>query len=133
MSRRNTSNTQEEEVAVSDDTSTEETTADAETPTEGGEESKAKQKRDPLPEGYVTPVGLTNALNERAGVKSGEQGAIRPQMIYGYKKNNNANFREAVGLVTHSDGREILVLAQGLAWWDEKEQRKSARAEKASA
>jgi len=126
MSRRNQSNQSEEDTVSNEKTS--ETEAQE---GEATETKKAKQTRHDLPEGYVTPVGLTNALNARLGRKSGEEGAIRPQMIYGYLKNNNANFRESVGLTDHTDGRKILVLSQGLAWWDAKEERKSARATKA--
>ena len=97
-----------------------------ETPAEPGAAAPTKRKRDELPAGYVTPVGFANALKTRDGTE------VRPQQIYGYLRNNNANFKTEVGIVEHSDGRPIMVLEQAFAWWDAKEARKEARTLKAT-
>lgn len=114
---------------MSEDTQTETTEAPA-------EEAKAKRKRDDLPEGSVTPVGFANYLNSPEGrnlkAEDPKGVGVRPQMIYGYERNNNAGFRDAVGVVQHTDGRKIFSLEAGLAWWDAKEQRKTDRAAKAA-
>jgi hypothetical protein len=83
-------------------------------------EAKPASKKSPLPEGYATPVQFTHILKEQRGVE------VRPQVIYGYVKNNKA-FQEFCGQ-NEGDGRHMLNIEQGLQWWDEKEQRKAERA-----
>jgi hypothetical protein len=128
---RNTNNPQEDNTMTeTDDTFT---VSDAETPAEPSTDGeKAKRKRDALPEGVGTPVDLANLLNKPMD-EGGRAANVRPQQIYGYLRNDNAQFRTAVNARTHSDGRNILDLDAGLAWWDAKEQRKAERAAKAQA
>jgi hypothetical protein len=68
--------------------------------------TKSNKKHD-LPEGFVTPVGLTNHIN----ASTEPAGDLKPQVMYGYLKNN----KEMGALVQkHTDGRNILNLEEGL-------------------
>jgi hypothetical protein len=111
MARRN-ENT--DEVETTDEAATAE-----------GEETKSKSKKTPLPDGYQTPVGFTHVLKEQRGVD------VRPQVIYGYVRNNKA-FQEFSG-TNEGDGRVILNVERALAWWDEKEAKKAEREQKKAA
>jgi hypothetical protein len=104
------------------------TDAPEDTEQEAAEETQSK--KDPLPEGYLTPVGFTKLLAEP--VDEGGRGTeIRPQQVYGYARNNK-QFKEDV-VEEHTDGRVILNVEAALAWWDAKEERKAERAAKKEA
>jgi hypothetical protein len=99
-----------------------EVAADDETVVEGEtttEEKAAKKSKIPMPEGKVTPVEFGHKLKELRDVE------IRPQVIYGYVKNNKA-FQAFTD--QHDDGRVRVDLEQALTWWDEKEARKAEKA-----
>jgi hypothetical protein len=134
MVRRNHQTHDSEEETMTDITDdTEVTPTEDNVPSEAPTaEAKPKQKRDPLLEGVGTPVDLANLLNKPVN-EGGRDAKVRPQQIYGYLRNDNAGFREAVNARTHTDSRNILDLAAGLAWWDAKEVRKAERTAKAAA
>jgi hypothetical protein len=90
-------------------------------PAAGGEASApaaqaTKSKKDPLPEGWVTPTMLANELG------------IRPQIVYGYVR-NGSGFPSK----NHTDSRFIVHRAQALQWLQEKDKRKAERAAKQQA
>lgn len=101
---------------------------------------KAQPKRGELPDGYVTPIGLTKAINEQGLYRNreGEVAELKPQMVYSYIKNAPKDRPYPGETVTDSVGtqRENCVkLEDGLAWWNAKneaaEQRRQNAAEKA--
>jgi hypothetical protein len=96
------------------DTSTEEAT----------EASPAKTKRtyEDLPEGVTTLAKFATVLKSERNVD------VRPQVVFGYAKNSNTFPSRQ-----HTDGRHIVTISEGLAWWDEKEQRKAEREAKKAA
>jgi hypothetical protein len=111
-----------------------ETTESTEAP---AEESTSKSKRVGVPEGWITPIGFRNALEDSGRVGSD----FKPQMVYAYVNNpGKANpfpvkwtdgsdiyeTREEAG----ENGRPVLQESEGFSWWDEKEARKTQRAEK---
>jgi hypothetical protein len=63
---------------------------------------KQPQKKHPLPEGYVTPVEFAHVVERDQGWAVG---SLRPQIIYGYIKNNKG-FGELV--TKHTDGRNMM-------------------------
>ena len=134
MSRRNTA----EEVEVPE---VEETVETQETESKP-KDTKAKKEpsRGALPEGYVTPVGLTKEINERGlhTNKAGEKATLAPQMTYSYIKNAPAEFPFPMETVTDSLGheRQAVKVEAGIEWWEAKiaraAERRSAAAAKAS-
>lgn len=127
--------------------SDEATQAAAEAAGETEKTEKAVSKKDPKPEGYVSPVefakyyGLVKAgvLTPAQVVKQGYAGdhvpddfvPLRPQIVYGYI-NNNKEFRE--GFVSeNTDGHLMVNLRPGLDFLAERDKnRAKAKAEKAS-
>jgi hypothetical protein len=86
----------------------------------------ASKKHDLPSDEWVTPVGLAKVISkERMGGKE-----LRPQMVYGWIKNSKAL---AAFVKKHTDGRNIIRVEDGLAWFDEKEKRKAERAAAAEA
>jgi hypothetical protein len=93
--------------------------------TEAGEK-KEKRQKDAIKEGWGTPVDFTHYLAEHRGLKDAAgKSTTRPQVIFGYTKNNKA-FQEFTK--QNTDGRTIINLEAALAWWDDKENRKAAKA-----
>jgi len=102
---------------------------------------KAQPKRGELPDGYVTPIGLTKAINERGLYRNreGEVAELKPQMVYSYIKNAPKDRPYPGETVTDSVGasrENCVTLEKGLEWWKQKnaaadERRKNA-AEKAA-
>lgn len=96
-------------------------------------EPKAKKEpaRGELPEGYVTPVGLTKILNEKQlhRNREGEVAELRPQMTYSYIKNAPKDNPFPMEKVTDSLGkeREAVKVDAALAWWVAKNERAAAR------
>jgi hypothetical protein len=80
------------------------------------------RKRDPLPEGFLTPVGYAK---HRGVQKGGTEDTIRPQIVYGYVKN-----MKGFPFKKHTDGRVILNVKEVDAFLDAKERE---RAEKKAA
>ena len=109
--------TNEGDSAVSDtdiDTSVEEAPATA--------EATAKTKKDPVPDGYETPVAFAKRLSAKLGSD------FRPQMVYGFIKNS-----KTFPWKQNTDGRYLVEIEEGLTWFDAKEERKAQRtAEKAA-
>jgi hypothetical protein len=94
--------------------STEETTEVAEEPAEAKVE---KTKKDPVPEGWETPVAFAKRISAKIGSD------FRPQMVYGFIKNSkNFPFKQ------NTDGHFIVEIEPALTWFDEKETRKAQRA-----
>lgn len=119
------------DIPVDDDTE-EETDTEAE---------EAKSKKKPLPDGCVTPTGLTNHLNEKYGSQEGWQ-ELKPQQMYGWHKNGKGFPRwtdeegEEHG-TNPADGRYIVPLDEGETWVLNQiaaaKERKAKRAAKAKA
>jgi hypothetical protein len=101
------------------DTSTE--TVDEPTAAPEGE-TKTKRSYADLPEGVTTLAKFANVLKEQRGVE------VRPQVIFGYSRQ-----MKEFPSYQHSDQRWVINIADGLAWWDAKEQRKSEREAKKAA
>ena len=98
---------------------------------EGDKPAKAApaKKREELPEGFVTPIGLCKAINEQ-GLYTGE-GELKPQAVYSYIRNapKAHPFPEGQRL---GDGRVVYKLEEGLAWWKEKNERAATRKQNAA-
>lgn len=109
-------------------TSTEDVKAKAatEAPTE---EKAAKKVKAPLPDGYVTPVEFAHRLGERLNQN---RESIRPQIIYGYLKNNAAGSKNPFPSKQNTDGAWIVDEAAANTWYDALQGRKGDR-EKAKA
>jgi hypothetical protein len=84
-----------------------------------------KKKKDPVPEGFVTPVEFAKQLGKRQG---GDENTVRPQIIYGYIRN-----AKDFPFQNNSDGRFLVNLEAGNAWIDAKNERKTARDAKKAA
>lgn len=99
------------------------------------QEKAPKAKKEPargeLPEGYVTPVGLTKLLNEKGLHKNraGEVVEIRPQMTYSYIKNAPKDAPFPMEKVTDSLGKErdAVKVDAALEWWEAKNKRAAER------
>jgi len=88
-------------------------------------EKKVKEKsRGDLPEGLVTPIGLTHRLNElKLGRdRAGNEKELAPQEVYSSIKNaSKDNPYPALENVTDSLGKpraNICNLEEGVAWWE---------------
>lgn len=103
-------------------------------------EAPAKNKKDPKPEGYVSPVlfaklwscvkaGVEPNLENYGELEDAKQ--VRPQIIYGYLRNNSA-FAEAA-VETNTDGHLMVNTQAGLKfltdWTVSREAKKAAKAE----
>jgi hypothetical protein len=117
-----------------------ETTAEAATPENSEKEpKKAKEPaRGDLPEGYVTPVGLSKVLGEK-GLQKNREGEVlkevKPQMVYSYIKNAPKEDPFPIETVTDSIGKErqAVQLDKALDWWNRKNERTASRKENAAA
>jgi hypothetical protein len=76
-----------------------------------------KVKKDPVPDGWETPV----AFAKRLGAKLGSE--FRPQLVYGFVKNS-----KTFPAKQNTDGHWIVDIESALTWFDEKEARKAERA-----
>jgi len=86
----------------------------------GNEEEKPvarKASKDPLPDGFVTPTGLTHLANDDEVVNQNILKPLTPQQMYGFVKAGK-DFPSDV----HSDGRVIVPQEAGLAWVRERTQ-----------
>jgi hypothetical protein len=107
--------------------------ADPSTASGEGAETKPKQVKTEIPEGFVSPVQFAKEIDKHL---KRPEGTTPPQQVYGYINNNKA-FKDDV--VTERDGlpKFIVNLEAGLAWLDAKESRRAdrekAKAEKAKA
>jgi hypothetical protein len=90
-----------------------------------------KKVKAPLPEGFVTPVEYAHRLGERLNQN---RDSIRPQIIYGYLKNNAAGSKNPFPAKQNSDGAWIVDEKAADAWYDalqgRKTQREATKAEK---
>jgi hypothetical protein len=99
--------------------------------------AKAEPKRGDLPAGYVTPIGLTRELNERNLCldKNGDVKVGKPQETYSYI--NNAPKEHPFPLVEVEDSvgtkRSVVLLEEGIAWWEAKNARTAERRANAQA
>lgn len=93
--------------------------------------AKKEPKRGQLPEGYVTPVGLAKAINEK-GLYANRAGVVTdvaPQMVYSYVNNAPADAPYPYEEVVDSIGatRKVAKLENALAWWIAKNERAAER------
>jgi len=107
-------------------------------------EKKAKEKKEPArpaaPEGFVSPVAFAKILTKHLEAKGAsnskglitETNAIAPQQMYSTINSTKAGKNP---FPVHSvGGREnMIVVEEGLAWWDEKDERKAQTAANAAA
>jgi hypothetical protein len=134
----NTSGDEDVDVDTPDLDEVDETeTADAadEKPTK---EKKVKEKKEParppIAEGYVSPVGfaklLTAKLIEEGKLEEGK--SIPPQQMYSTINSTKAGKNP---FPTHEVGerKNLIVPAEGFAWWDEKDARVAERKGNAAA
>jgi hypothetical protein len=99
---------------------------------EGEKPAKAKKEpaRGELPEGYVTPVQFSKIVTERELHTDKNGGhAVAPQMVYSYIKNSPEADKFPVTTVTDSIGKErqALLVEDGIAWWERKNERVNTR------
>jgi len=80
-----------------------------------------------LPEGYLTLVGFSHLLAKKTK-DGGRNTKVSSQVLYSTAKNTKSFPNKS-----HVDGRQIINVDEGLAWWDEKEDRKKARLAEAQA
>lgn len=99
------------------------------TPAVLGAGGLAPGKRPPLPATHLTPVGLTNEINERK-LYNGGVGTLRSQAMYSYIKNAPMDHPFPLENIA---GRDCVEIEAGIAWWIEKDARVAARAEAAAA
>lgn len=85
-------------------------------------ETKPKSKKDPLPEGYITPVQLAKVLSELWGED------VRPQSIYGYIRN-----AKSFPFGNNTDGRFMVPQDEAVAWCEERRVARVRRAEEKAA
>jgi hypothetical protein len=106
-------------------------------------EKKVKEKsKGDLPEGLVTPIGLTHELNrlELGRDRAGEKKVLAPQEVYSSIKNASKDNPYPVQEgVTDSLGKpraNICNLEEGVAWWKARlagvDARRASAAEKAA-
>jgi len=89
-----------------------------------------KKVKAPLPEGFVTPVEFAHRLGDKVNQN---RESIRPQIIYGYLKNNAAGSKNPFPAKQNSDGAWIVDEKAGFAWYDALQGRKATNAQKAAA
>jgi hypothetical protein len=89
--------------------------ANGETPTMSPLVTAATVKRpkDPVPDGWCTPVQLMHIINAKYGTAAGGVD-IRPQIIYGFVKNSK-DFPHK----KNTDGAVIVPKAEALAWYEQ--------------
>ena len=99
------------------------------------EKAEAKTKKDAKPEGYVSPVLFAKLWSAHKAGKPAtleayndldEKDQVRPQIMYGYIRNNTA-FKEAAASQNTDDHWMINVKA-GLAFLDSRDKERSAKA-----
>jgi hypothetical protein len=121
MARRQEENTVEETIDPSEVTGTAEEATAEETPT--AEAAKpAKKTKAPVPEGWETPVQFAKRISTQEGVE------VRPQIVYGYVKNNKEFPHDK-----NSDGAVIVHIEKALAWYEGLKTRRAERAAKKAA
>lgn len=102
----------------------------AEAPAAKKAAAKKEPKRGDLPEGFVTPIGLAKVLTERE-LHTDKNGGheVRPQMVYSYIKNAPKDDPFPSQTVKDSIGadRNVVELEAGVAWWERKNERVSAK------
>jgi hypothetical protein len=113
------------------------------------EQAEKKSKRPAMPDGYGTPIEFAHALTAklREEGKLGENEDFKPQVVYSNIRNKaktnpipvvfvdpegNEYEEPADGLRPAFRKDENGVLAEALAWWDEKDARVAARKENAA-
>jgi hypothetical protein len=85
-------------------------------------------KKAPKPEGWVSPVEFAKELAKALGQD------VRPQVIYGYIKNNKGFGQDPAITSSNTDGHVMVNLQAGLAYLlDAKAKRAEAKSAKAAA
>lgn len=80
----------------------------------------------PAPEGYIAPVAFAKRCGERAGVE------LKPQVMYGYVKNNKALKEILVDRGVGVTPRFVIPIEAGDAWWDTMRTAKQQKVEAAA-
>jgi len=83
-------------------------------------EKKAKKVKDPIPDGFVTPVHFAKIVGEQF---HGSPEALRPQQIYGYIKNS-----KTFPYKRNTDGAFLVPRDEGIEWYSALEARRQERA-----
>jgi hypothetical protein len=112
-----------ETLAEDANSEVEDTTGAAETAT-AAPAKETKPKFEP-PEGFVTPIQFRAKLVETGRAPE----SLRPQVVYSYVK--NISKVNPLPVQMHN-GRPVINLEGGLAWWDKKEELKKERAANAA-
>lgn len=86
----------------------------------------AKQTKDPKPEGFVSPVEFAKQYSAQIGHE------VRPQMIYGYIKNNKGFGGDPNIVKVNTDGHQMVNTKAGLAFLADRDA-KSVAAKQAKA
>jgi hypothetical protein len=114
------------------------TVAEGDKPAAAKTKKPAKEPvRGELPEGMVTPIGLTKAINEQGLYtnREGEVAELKPQMVYSYIKNAPKERQYPGKSVVDSVGttrERVCTLEEGLAWWAAKNEAADARRKNAA-
>ena len=80
----------------------------------------AKQTKDPKPEGFVSPVEFAKLYSAQIGRE------VRPQMIYGYIKNNKGFGGDPNIVQVNTDGHQMVNTKAGLAFLADRDAKASA-------
>ena len=98
--------------------------------TEKAPKAKKEPTRGDLPEGFVTPVGFAKIATERELHTARDGGhEVKPQMVYSYIKNAPKEDVFPIQEVEDSRGntRQAVLVEDGVAWWERKNERVAAR------
>lgn len=93
-------------------------------PTKKAARKTAEPKRAPLPDGFVTPVGLAKVINERGLYTGSRPDGVSPQMVYSAIK---AGAGERAFPGQDVNGRLAVEVEAGVAWWVAKNERAARR------
>ena len=89
-----------------------------------------KRQKHPVPEGFMTLVDFAKYIG-RELIPGGDDNTVRPQIVYGFARNSTG--ANAFPWKQHTDGRFIVNVEEGKAWWIAKEGRKQEREAKKAA
>lgn len=88
---------------------------------ETAEATEKESKKDPKPDGYVSPIKYAEHRSEQVGK------FIRPQTIYGYIRNNSEG-DNPFPVEKNTDGRWMINVETADQWFADREAAKAAKA-----
>lgn len=88
---------------------------------EAAEATEKESKKDPKPDGYVSPIAYAEHRSEVQGK------FIRPQTIYGYIRNNSEG-DNPFPVEKNTDGRWMIHVETADAWFEARAAAKAAKA-----